>query len=138
MIDKKYYFFAVCHDKALSKISQSHSLPANGWQTDSIALNTGFESTCDDGNTWYGFTSGEPVGSIWTTFQGTGNGTLSFGNCFGNAFGNVKVFLNEKVIAEATSKQRKEISFDYSVGDVLKIGEYHAIWKLYSFSAQCK
>ena len=135
-IDNINYFFAVC-DNALSKISQSHSLPANGWKTDSKTLNTGFESTCDFDDTWYGYLSGNPVGSIWTTFQGTGTGTLSFGNCY--KAGTVMVFLNEKVIAEATSLQRKEISFDYSAGDVLKIGEYNtAIWKLYSFSVQCK
>ena len=84
----------------------------------------------------YGWLPNGPVGSIWTTFQGTGTGTLSFGNC--HKGGNVKVFLKEKSIAEATSLQRKEIFFDYSVGDILKIREYNtAIWKFYSFSVQC-
>lgn len=111
-------------------------MPANGWITDSSILNNDYEP-CEYGNTWYGYNSGGPVGSIWTTFEGNGNGTLSFGNCYSR--GNVKVFLNENNIAEATSSQRKEVVFDYSVGDVLKISEYNwAIWKLYSFSVQCK
>ena len=105
--------------------------------TDSTDLSTGAESSCGIGNTWYGWIGGSPVGSVWTVFQGFGTGTLSFGNC--HSHGNVKVFLNKKAIAEATPLQRKEISFDYSVGDVLKMGEYDtAIWKFYSFSVQCK
>ena len=138
MINKDYYFFTGWCDNALSNISQSQPLAASGWITDSTSLNhANYRSTCDFGKTWYGFIGGDPVGSIWTTFQGTGTATLSFGNCI--AHGTVKVFLNEKEIAEATLLQRKEISFDYSVGDVLKIGEYDtAIWKLYSFSVQCK
>ena len=112
-------------------------MPANGWITDSTSLNDAqYRSTCDFGNTWYGYIGGSNVGSIWTTFQGAGTATLSFGNCYNG--GSVKVFLNEKAIAEAIPLQRKEISFDYSVGDVLKIKEYSAIWKLYSFSVQCK
>ena len=134
----KLVCFTVCRDNALSNISQSHALHLSGWKTDSI-LNTGYESTCagNTGNTWYGGLPNAPVGSIWTTFQGTGMGTLSFGNCHPTR-GHVKAFLNEKAIAEATPLQRKEISFGYSLGDVLKIREYnYAIWKLYSFSVEC-
>ena len=111
---------------------------ASEWITDGTSLNAAHHSsTCDFGNTWYGYISGNPVGSIWTIFHVTGTGALSFGNCY--THGSVKVFLNEKEIAEATSLQIKEVSFDYKVGDVLKIGEYDtAIRKLYSFSVHCK
>ena len=112
-------------------------MPANGWFTNSKTLNDDyFKSQCGLGNTWYGYNGGTTVGTIWTTFQESGTGNLSFGNCFTG--GSVKVFLNENAIAEATPSQRKEVSFQYSVGDVLKIGEYNtAVWKLYSFSVQC-
>ena len=136
IITSKYSTISGCHDSNLSKISQNYTLPANGWKTDSSILNDGY-GKCNFGNTWNGYISGDPVGTIWTTFNGNGSGTLSFGNC--SSGGNVKVFLNNNAIAEATGSQRKEVVFDYSVGDVLKIGEYNtAIWKLYSFSVQCR
>ena len=130
--------FLDCRDKNLSNIHQNHTLPANGWFTNSITLNGDyFKNQCDLGNTWYGYNSGNTVGAIWTTFQGNGTGNLSFGNCYSH--GKVKVFLNENSIAEATPSQRKDISFDYSVGDVLKISEFNTgIWKLYSFSVKCQ
>ena len=100
-------------------------------------MNNNYEKTCDVGNTWYGWIGGTPVGSIYTTFKGTGTGILSYGNC--HTGGKVRVFLNEKSISEAMPLQKKEINFAYSAGDVLRIGEYEtAIWKLYSFVVKCK
>ena len=88
-------------------------------------------------NHWHGFIGGPAVGSLSTTFQGSGTGVSSYGNC--HSGGKVRVFLNEKQISEAMPLQNKVISFVYSVGDVLRIGEYEtAIWKLYSLVVKCK
>ena len=74
------------------------------------------------------FISGDAVRHVWTFFLETDTGTLSFGNYHTGV--KIKALLNDKAIAEATSLQRKETSFNYFVGDVLKIGEYNTtLWK---------
>ena len=56
----------------------------------------------------YRFIRGDAIGNIWTTFQRTDTGTLSFVNCLTG--GKVKVYLDGKAIVEATALQRKNLS----------------------------
>ena len=99
-------------------------------------MNRGYESECDHGDTWYGFESSAAIGAIYTTFKGSGVATLSYGGCHGGSANYVRVFLNGKVISEVTGHNRKDVTFDYSVGDKLMITEY-GIWKFYSLSLDC-
>ena len=83
-------------------------------------------------DTWFGYNYGRLVGSVQTTFQGTGKAVLNFGNCYQS--GRVIVYLNGKEISRAHGKTpRKEVEFQYSKGDLLRIEEVHvAIIKLNS------
>ena len=93
-------FFSVCPDRALSDVSQNTNILENGWETNSTALNSHYDSDCDSGDTWYGFTAGEPLGAIYTTFKGSGTATLSYGACHGGSANWVRVSLNGKIISE--------------------------------------
>ena len=126
----------MCRDRALSDVRKSTNILENGWKTNSTYLNRSHEKECDSGDTWYGFASSAPVGAIYTTFKGSGTAALSYGSCEGYSSRYVKVFLNDKEISEVTGRARKDVIFDYEVGDKLTISE-HGIWKLYSFSLDC-
>ena len=124
----------MCLDSALSDVSQNSDLLGNGWQTNSTELNH-HRANCDADNTLSGWAPKTPVGAIYTTFQGTGTAVLSFGNCFSQ--GTVKALLNGNIICEAMPGEKKEVSFDYSVGNELVIVEYGAsVWKLHSITVE--
>ena len=93
-------------------------------------MNKGYEDLCDKENTWYGWNPGQQVGAMYFIFQKVGTAYFSFENCYSG--GSVEVFLNEQAISEASSSERKNITFDYSIGDKLTIAEVMTIWKLHS------
>ena len=75
---------------------------------------------------WYGWTSGDPRGSISTTFNGIGRAQLDFGNCW--TWDTVEAILDGNVIATApanTPSMKKE--FDFHIGSILKIAEHGII-----------
>ena len=144
VIDQKKLFSfynLVCADRGLTDLRQGTNILANGWKSNSEALNVNYDDHCDTADTWYGYTGGRTVGSIFTTFHGNGTAHLSFGNCCPKEIcpqGTVKAFLNGKTISEALAKQTKNVAFDYSVGDKLTIAEYYlSIWKLHSLGLDC-
>ena len=126
-------FYLVCTDRGLTDLRQKTDILSNGWKSNSTVLNRNWENDCATGETWYGYTGGDSVGAIYTTFQGVGEAYLSYGCCY--QIGIVKVLLNGKIISEASNFQRKDVEFRYETGDELTIAEYKtSIWKLYSLS----
>ena len=114
-------------------LRQEKDILSNGWESNSTQFNYNYEDLCDTIDTWYGWYPGQPEGVINTTFQGNGRAHFSFGNCYGT--GVVNVFLNEKIISEASPLQRNNVTFDYLIGDRLTIVEKGGtIWKLYSLN----
>ena len=130
---RNFPYILGCPDKALSDVRQSVDILSNGWETDSTDLNSNYEAECDDGDTWYGYSKEDSVGSISATFQGAGTADLSFGNCLNG--GIVQVTLNKFEISKKLMKGKKEVTFEYAKGDNLTIREYGGtIWKLYSLT----
>ena len=75
--------------------------------------------------TFWGCTSGSKVAYVVATFQGSGRGTLDFGNCHPveNPSATI-VYLNDIRIGAADPNNKSVvISFDYKRDDVLKITE---------------
>ena len=79
-----------------------------------------------------------PIGSISAVLQGTGKGYLGFGSCAGPGF--ARALLNGNVIGQTIKgrNERKDVTFEYSTGDVLKIEEVETgVIKMYSLSFDC-
>ena len=87
-------------------------------------------------STWYGFYNGNAIGSIYTNFKGHGFAILRFGNCWPH--NEVSVYLNGYKIEQASGNvKNKEVHFDFSPGDQLKVTEDGAIIKLHSLILTC-
>ena len=87
-------------------------------------------------DTWYGLTSGAANGYVQATFDGSGKGTLNYGNCY--EYGWVRVYLNNVMISQANANiKNKMVDFQFSKGDVLKIAEAGII-KLNSLKIDCR
>ena len=86
---------------------------------------------------WFGLHAGHQVGSVSVQFQGSGNATLTFGNCWHAQDYSVKAFLNGNEKAEAKGNEFKTVSFLFRKGDTLKITEDGAIIKLKSLIISC-
>ena len=112
---------------------------SNGWNADVDYSNgedwrKAHERSCSS-DTFYGYRGGGSVGSVSAIFKGSGKGNLSYGNCYET--GNVIVSLNGVEIHRSKSNSKKEVSFQYKRGYVLKIEEHEtAIIKLYSLDLQ--
>ena len=92
-------------------------------------------SLCGD-NTWFGFYAGGAIGSISTIFRRSGFAKLSFGNCWRNK--EVIAYLNHRQISYASGgEMRKEISFNFTTGDTLRIKEDGGIIKINSLIISC-
>ena len=71
---------------------------------------------------WYGWSTGNSIGSISTTFDVKGHAMLDFGNCWSS--GTVYVYLDGNVIASAPQDTpSKTVEFDFNIGSILKITE---------------
>lgn len=108
------------HAKSCSKsevAAESPPYPSGGYGI----CNT-FASICKE-VTYYAFIYGNRGdGKLSTTFQGSGNAKLDFGNCLNN--GEVVVHLNNVQIGTALPLQKSiVIEFDYKPGDTLAIQE---------------
>ena len=95
---------------------------AYGWTIDcssGVWDNSAIPDVCSN---WYGFTNGNAIGSISTTFDIKGQAMLDFGNCWSS--GTVYVYLDGNVIASAPQDTpRKTVEFDFNIGSILKITE---------------
>ena len=75
-----------------------------------LLLGDGIYTKCGNGQAWFGWKSGNGVGSISTTLTAaSGRGQLSFGNCWDN--GNVKVYLDGNEISAADPNTQKIVEF---------------------------
>ena len=88
------------------------------------------------GETWFGWTGFEPVGSIKMVLEGYGLATMNFGNCYTQ--GVVNVYLNGDLLSSASANvKNKIVKFSFSNGDVLNITEEYGIIKLNYFEIMC-
>ena len=92
------------------------NLGSGPWNKDPSYL----PGTCS-GSLWFGYESGNAVGSIKTTFYGSSNASLTFGNCCPT--GTVNLYLDGIIIASAEATSMKTVTFDYSYGNELKLDE---------------
>ena len=76
------------------------------------------------GSLWFGYESGNAVGSIKTTLYGSGNASLTFGNCCST--GTVNLYLDGMIIASAEATSMKTVTFDFSNGNELKLDEVNS------------
>ena len=106
----------------MKDFSSEMVMKRNGWKLDvTHSMTKAYSRKCGM-ESWFGYDRGRAVGSVETTFQGTGKATLNFGNCYRT--GRVIVYLNDKEISRANrNTPRKEVEFEYSKGDVLLIEE---------------
>ena len=119
-------------DNKLTDFSSAMVMERNGWKLNiKYSMTSAYSRQCGM-DTWFGYNYGRSVGSVQTTFQGTGKAVLNFGNCYQS--GRVIVYLNGKEISRAHGNTlRKEVEFQYSKGDLLRIEEVHvAIIKINS------
>ena len=90
---------------------------------------------------WYGYGSGNngvDIGSISSTFSGSGRAKLDFGNCF-FLEGTVYAYLDGNEIASASKETPSvTVEFDFNVGSILMITEAIGIIQLNSLDiTQC-
>ena len=95
-----------------------------GWDIDvlkSLATHQSGDvwNNCGQDGAWFGWKLNAYVGSVSTTLTTSGRAEMSFGNCWHK--GTVMVYLNENVIATAGPNSHKLVTFDFQVGDVLKL-----------------
>ena len=131
IIDRK------CPDNKLSDLSRGTDLRSNGWVITCTSENKQVDAQCGT-DTWYGWIHNEPIGYISAVLQGTGKANLSFGSCAGAGF--ARALLNGNVIEQTARGQheRKDVTFDYSPGDLLKVEEIEiGVIKMYSISFDC-
>ena len=76
-------------------------------------------NNCGKDQAWFGWSGNALVGSVSTTLTSSGRAEMSFGNCWNS--GIVKVYLNGIVIATAGPNSQNLVTFDFQVGDVLKL-----------------
>ena len=80
-----------------------------------------FFEPCGNGENWFGFKGGAPIGSIKTKLKGCGTGRLKFGGCHHSGF--VRVYLDGTEIDRANAFEKKEIMFDFNHDSELKLDE---------------
>ena len=109
-------------DEKLKDLSSAEAMKLNGWKINTkYSMNSKYRSRCGD-KTWYGYNYGLSVGSAQASFEGTGTAKLSYGNCYQR--GQVIVYLNNEEISRAAAYESiKEVTFNYSKGDILLINE---------------
>ena len=126
-------------DSKLTDLSSKSTMENNGWSFDTNKnKESHFKSTCDMHDTWYGFKY-PGVGTVSSTFTGSGTAILDYGNC--HNIGEVHVYLNG-ILTDVAYKNTpsKQITFDFFPNDVLLISETNndAIIKLNSLKLTCK
>ena len=108
----------------------------NGWMFRVSHSNMLLHQDICGNNGWYGFFSGDVVGSISAVFRGPGKAKMIYGNCWSDK--EVAVHLNGKKISSALGNQSKvETVFDFNTGDKLRIEEDGAIIKIHSLTISC-
>ena len=125
-----------CADIGLSNVKFRSAMEENGWIFHVSHSGMLLHGDRCGNNGWFGFCSGNYVGSIYATFIGSGTARLIYGNCWSN--NDVSVYLNHKKISSAYGNETEEkINFNFISGDRLRIVEDGAIIKLHSLTILC-
>ena len=134
---KDFFNFLACVDETLSDFTSMSVMQQNGWIFDVAYSNMDRYTEQCSPSSWYGYSYGSKIGSVYVAFMGSGNATLSYGNCYNG--GTVTVFLNENEIGHADGNiPDQAISFEYSNRNVLMLKETNtAIIKLNSLKISC-
>ena len=129
--------FVACLDEKLSDFTSMPVMQRNGWIFDVAYSNMDRYAEQCNPSSWYGYSYGSKIGSVYVAFMGSGNATLSYGNCYNG--GTVTVFLNENEIGHADGNiPEQAVSFEYSNRNVLMLKETNtAIIKLNSLKISC-
>jgi hypothetical protein len=114
-----------CEDPNVNDFSSKSSMEAAGWSFINYHTKYGFKPAAFGknvpANSFWGFHH-PGVMELQRTLQGSGSVTVTFGNQ--HQSGKVNVYLNGVVKGSATGHQYSQtVSFAYSAGDVLKLGE---------------
>ena len=126
----------MCLDSPLENVKNKQAMQ-NSWTVNvGSSDDKAFSSLCGS-TTFFGWTSGAPVGKVGAIFKGTGTATLNFGNCFTQ--GTTKVTLNNVQLGIAGASQKNvPINFNFKVGDQLSIEEHNGgIIIINSLKIQC-
>ena len=119
-------------------------MKSNGWKFDiqhPNADNNGVGQHCVSNGekaAWFGWTDGNGVGTLSTTFTGYGEATVDFGNCWNQ--GNVKLYLDSTLIEAAPVGTKSKVAkFQFTPGTVLKLKDEdgNAVIMLNSVGVNC-
>ena len=125
-----------CKDAALGNLTSRPVMEANGWVFNVTHSDQEWSKERCGHKTWFGLSSMLDVGSVSTTFKGSGNATLGFGNCW-NSY-KVTVSLDGEELARATGNQLEEtVSFNFTKDSEIKIEEDGSIIKLNYLNVSC-
>ena len=103
------------------------SMIRNGWKFDfthdGSILSDNYKQVgkkCAKGAKWYGWSDHSHVGTLVAVLKGSGEVTLSFGNCWDS--GKVNVYLDTALMATAPAKSNNVVkTFSFTPGSVLRI-----------------
>ena len=133
-------YIVPCPDTAKQNLKNKEVMKAAGWNFGSLLKinDSVYKNQCKDYPFW-AYQSGIGVGSISTVFQGSGSGTIIFGNCYLDESPSSKttVSLNDNLIGTAT-KTKVTLNFNFTKGDILEVEEINTgILGIYSFHLEC-
>ena len=128
------------------------SLERAGWSfsfTDTDSSDTSLAKKCDEdavNKGWWGRSNGKEypqgegakeVGVASFTMKGKGTAQLHFGNC--GPGGETNVYINKKLVTQASSKKEYIFTFDFVDGDLLELKDEggNAVVKIISLKITC-
>ena len=115
-----------CLDEGLQKVYSRSPMERNGWIIDVDSCEGGwcdhhFGSLCGT-STFWGYKWGYARGKVSAVFHGSGEASLSFGQCYTK--GTTKVYLNDVPKGSAGPRQFGVVAnFSYNTGDTLMLEE---------------
>ena len=125
-----------CPDIRLRNVRSISEMKENGWIFHVSHSDMQLYADRCGKNSWFGFYSGNSVGSVAAHFTGSGIASLTYGNCWMD--NEVSVYLNLYKMSSAYGNEtKKQISFNFTAGDTLRIVEDGAIIKLHNLTVSC-
>ena len=135
------YLSACEENKILSNIIKGKTKHTPGWTGDFIygiwTEGNRYVDECGKGKYWYGYNNEDQKNySMNAVLVGSGKIVLHYKNC--NRYGYALVHLNNRLIDSTRRNTESTATFDFSNGDVLKIGHnYWGIVQLFSLKFLC-
>ena len=119
--------------QTIDNLKNSESGTVTGWtlDVDHGSWNIANLGSCGDDGSWFGFINGNAIGSISAILHGTGDASITFGNCW-NA-GHVKLLLDGNVISSAGPNTLITSEFHFE-DSTIRLEEHNgAIIRFYDF-----